>query len=618
MYNYDDEHSSRFTKRALIFGAFGLLGFTGLSARLYKLQVLDSDKYRGLAEENQFNYRLLVPSRGKIVDRQGRVFAANSDNFRLLLMPYQVRDLDALLSRLSGFFELSNRRQAQIRKDFASRDSFSPIRVVENMDWNTFAQVNMWLPDLPGIMPEVGEVRNYPLGAAQAHIIGYVGRVPPEKMVDNQPLLRHPGFRVGRTGVERNFDLELRGKPGALKYEVNALGRVIRELPDIRTSASTGKTIQLSLDRNLQSVAMQALDGTSGAACVLDVKTGEVNALVSTPSFDPNKFAKGISTEDYNALLADEFKPLFNKAIGGSYPPASCFKMVVAMAAFDAGLVDPKERIRCTGKIELGDRVFHCWKRRGHGLIDLNAAIGVSCDIYFYELAKRLGIDRIHKAALKFGFGTNFDLNLGGGSSGLVPSQAWKRARFDLPWAQGETLIAGIGQGYLAATPIQLAVMTARIATGKNVNPTLQYQSLDQVITQNKLGFSDRALAIARNGMDSVVNKPWGTAYTPEGIDGNNTLWAGKTGTGQVRRITQEERDDKVRKNEDLPWKLRDHALFVGYAPLDNPQFAISVIIEHGGSGSAQAAPRAKKILKYALEQRNSLVNSANKSGELL
>jgi penicillin-binding protein 2 len=476
----------------------------------------------------------------------------------------------------------------------------------------------MWLPDLPGIMPEVGEVRNYPLGAAQAHIIGYVGRVSPEQVVDNQPLLRHPGFRIGRIGVERNFDIELRGKPGALKYEVNALGRVIRELPDVRTRASTGKTIRLSLDRNLQNIAMQALDGTSGAACVLDVKTGEVTALVSTPSFDPNKFAKGISTKDYNALLADEYKPLFNKAIGGSYPPASCFKMVVAMAAFDAGLVDPKERIRCTGKIKLGDRIFHCWKRRGHGLIDLNSAIGVSCDTYFYELAKRLGIDRIHKAALKFGFGTNFDLDLGGGSSGLVPSQAWKRARFDLPWAQGETLIAGIGQGYLAATPIQLAVMTARIATGYDVKPTLQYQVPDQMVLQKELDFSNTALSIARKGMASVVNKPWGTAYTPAGIDGKNTLWAGKTGTGQVRRISQEERDTKVRKNKDLPWKLRDHALFVGYAPLDEPQFAISVVIEHGGSGSAEAAPRARKILKYAVEQRAALTNSENKNGEML
>lgn len=618
MYNHDDEYNSKFTRRTLVFGGVGFLGFAGLSARLYKLQVLDSDKYRGLAEENQFNYRLLVPSRGQIVDRKGRVLASNSDNFRLLLMPYQVRDLDILLSRLSTLVELSSTRKADIRKDFARRDPFSPVRVVENMDWNTFARVNMWLPDLPGVMPEVGEVRDYPLGKAQAHIIGYVGRVPPEQVVADQPLFRHPGFRVGRTGVERNFDLELRGKPGALKYEVNALGRVIRELPDIKTKAKSGKTVSLTLDRNLQNTAMQALDGTSGAACVLDVKTGEVIALVSTPSFDPNKFVKGISTKDYNALLADEFKPLFNKAIGGSYPPASCFKMVVAMAAFDAGLVNPKERIRCTGKVELGDRIFHCWKRRGHGLIDLNSAIGVSCDIYFYELAKRLGIDRIHKAALKFGFGTNFDLDLGGGSSGLVPSQAWKRARFDLPWAQGETLIAGIGQGYLAATPIQLAIMTARIATGKNVHPVLQYSASDQAIAQSKLDFSDAALAIARNGMASVVNKPWGTAYTAKGIDGKNTLWAGKTGTGQVRRISQEERDDKVRKNEDLPWKLRDHALFVGYAPLDKPQFAISVIIEHGGSGSAEAAPRARKILKYALEQRASIANSENKNGEML
>lgn len=599
-------------------GGGGLLGFVGLTSRLYQLQILEAKKYQGLSEENQFNFRLLVPSRGKILDHKGRVLASNVENFRILLRPDQVNDLDALLLRLSQVMTLSPEREAQIRKEFTKRAKASTIEIVDHMDWKTFARVNLWLPELPGIQPEAGEVRTYPAGNELAHIIGYVGAVPPDYPNKSEPLLRHQGFRIGRTGMERKFDLALRGKAGALKFEVNAVGRVIRELPDIRTKAKAGKDIKLSVDLELQSVAAKALAGTSGAACVLDLANGEVRALVSTPSFDPNKFAKGISNEDYQALLGDEFNPLFNKAIGGAFPPASCFKPVVAMAAMDAGLADPKERIHCSGKIELGDRVFHCWRRKGHGNVNLNGAIGVSCDIYFYELAKRLGIDRIHDAALKFGFGKLFDLDLGGGSSGLVPTQAWKRARFDLPWAQGETLIAGIGQGYLSATPLQLAIMTARIATGRKIVPTLVHQEGSSVDTIEPLGFSDAALDVAKQGMSSVVNKPWATAYTPNGLDGEGMLWAGKTGTGQVRRISQAERDDIVLKNKDLPWELRDHALFVGFAPLDKPQFAISVVVEHGGGGSSTAAPVARQILRFALQQNEKLVAIQNSKKQTL
>lgn len=602
MYKDDDDHN-RFTRRALVFGSLGLMGFAGLSSRLYQLQVLDAKKYRGLSEENQFNYRLLVPSRGQILDRTGQVIAGNTENFRLLLLPEQVQDLDRLLSKLSTFIDVSDARKTDIRKAFARRDSFSLIRVIDNMDWETFAKINLWLPDLPGIQPEVGEFRQYSSAEALAHIIGYVGRVPPNLAEEGRPLFRHPGFRIGLTGVERNFDTKLRGKAGALKYEVNAFGRVIREIPNVRTQAVAGEDLRLSLDRNLQLVAQQALAGTSGAACVLDVNTGEVRALISTPAFDPNKFARGISQVDYNALLNDKYKPLFNKALGGAFPPASCFKPVVAMAAIDAGLADQKERIHCKGKIKLGDRLFHCWHRPGHGRVNLNESIGVSCDIYFYELAKRLGIQRISDAAKKLGFGQLFDLGLGGGSKGIVPNRAWKRARFDLPWSQGETLIAGIGQGYLTATPVQLAVMTARIATGRKIVPTLLQNPLTTKPMQEPVEFSPRAYHVAREGLASVVNRPWGTAYSPEGIDGSGMKWAGKTGTGQVRQISMAERDDRVLDNEELSWELRDHALFVAYAPLKDPQFAIAVVVEHGGSGSREAAPRAVKILQYALAQ---------------
>ncbi|PHR59212.1 MAG: penicillin-binding protein 2 [Robiginitomaculum sp.] len=602
----DDDIAAKFTRRSIVFGTAGFLGFVGLSARLYQLQVLESGKYRGLSEENQFNYHLLVPSRGRILDRSARILATNIENFGLLLMPEQVTDLDALLSRLSRIIPLSEARKANIRKSFAKRGLRAPIRVANNMNWASFARVNLWLPDLPGIHPDVGEVREYPDGSDFAHVIGYVGRVPPEQARGAGALLRHPGFRIGRTGIERNYDLDLRGNPGALKVEVNALGRTVRELPDIRTSAAAGQDLQLTLDKEIQHAAHMALSGPdiSGAACLIDLEKGEVRALVSTPSYDPNKFARGISGADYKALLDDPLKPLFNKAVSGTYPPASCFKPVIAMAAFDAGLANPRERITCTGKIKLGDREFHCWRRRGHGRVNLNGALGTSCDVYFYEMARRLGIERIHDAALKFGFGQMFDLGLGTGSAGLVPNAAWKRARFDLPWAQGETLIAGIGQGYLASTPLQLAVMTARIATGRNIVPTLVAGTAKPATEIPQLDFSTNALNIAREGMSSVVNSPWGTAYVPNGLDGKNMLWAGKTGTGQVRRISQAERKNRIRKNAELKRELRDHALFVGYAPFFNPQFAVSLIVEHGGGGSKEAAPRARKILNFALQQQ--------------
>ncbi len=618
MIGRDEEDRTRFTRRTLMLGGAGLLGFASLTSRLYQLQILESKKYRGLSEENQFNFRLLVPSRGRILDRTGQELATNADNFRLLLRPEQVSDLDVLFEKLSKIINLPEGREAEIRKEFARRAKASTIRIADHMDWETFARVNLLLPELPGIQPEVGEIRTYPEGYDTAHIIGYVGSVPPEYPMGNEPLLRHPGFRIGRTGMERKYDLELRGEPGALKFEVNALGRVIRELPDIRTRAKPGKDIRLSIDKDLQAVAVKEFEGTSGAACVLDLASGEVRALASTPSFDPNKFSRGISNDDYQALLKDKLNPLFNKAIGGSFPPASCFKPVVAMAAMDARLADPKERIHCSGKIELGDRVFHCWRRKGHGNVDLNGAIGVSCDIYFYELARRLGIERIHAAAMKFGFGKLFDLDLGGGSAGLVPTQAWKRARFDLPWAQGETLIAGIGQGYLSATPIQLAVMTARIATGRKIIPTLEHKEDHDTNTAEPLGFSEAAFAMARQGMFSVVNRPWATAFSPDGLDGKGTLWAGKTGTGQVRRITQAERDDKVLKNDELPWEQRDHALFVGFAPFENPELAISVVVEHGGGGASAAAPRARRILKFALEKDRKLAAITSQQGQVL
>ncbi|PHS24141.1 MAG: penicillin-binding protein 2 [Robiginitomaculum sp.] len=596
----DDDSSSIFTRRALILSAAGLVGFGALTARLYKLQILQADRYRGLSDDNQFNFQLLAPSRGRILDRHGAPLATNADNFRLLLAPEQVPDIDELLVRLGKIVDLSDDTRARIDKAIKRGGKSSTVVLAENLDWTDFASANLHLPELPGVRPEVGEVRVYPDGPSMAHVLGYVGRVPESMDSDEDPLLRHPGFRIGRTGAERALDKDLRGKAGALKVEVSALGRVVRELPDPATIARPGKDITLTLDQRIQSFAAKRLEGQSAAVCAIDIATGAVPVLLSTPGFDPNLFAKGISGPDYRALLQDEFKPLFNKALGGTYPPASCVKPVIALTALRQGVTDSHERVRCTGKIKLGDREFHCWKRRGHGPVNMLGAIGKSCDIYFYEMARRLGIDNIRDAVREFGFGENFDLGIGGGSTGLVPDQAWKRARFGTSWSQGETLIAGIGQGYLATTPMQLAVMTARLASGRKVVPYLIEGQGEQNF--GDLGFSLASFGAARAGMIAVCEAPWGTAHRLGGLGLGDLKMAGKTGTGQVRRITKLERDDRVRKNNELPWTLRDHALFVTYAPADKPRYAVAVVIEHGGGGSVVAAPPARDILRELLK----------------
>ncbi|PHS27341.1 MAG: penicillin-binding protein 2 [Robiginitomaculum sp.] len=590
-----------FTRRALVLSGAGVAAFGALTARLYKLQILESDRYRGLSDENQFNYQLLPPSRGQILDRDGVPLAKNADNFRLLLEPEQVPDLDDLLARLSKIIPLRNDMHERIRKSLKRRSKSTAVVLAENLDWAQFAAANLQLPELPGVRPEVGELRIYPDGASMAHVIGYVGRVPESMDTEDEPLLRHPGFRIGRTGAEKALDKKLRGHAGALKVEVSALGRVVRELPDPATIARPGDDVELTLDQRVQSFAAARLKGQSAAVCAIDIDTGAVPVLLSTPGFDPNLFAKGISGPDYRSLLEDEFKPLFNKALGGTYPPASCIKPVIAVTALRQGITDGHERVLCTGKIKLGDREFHCWKRSGHGPVNMLGAIGKSCDIYFYEMARRLGIDNIRDAVHEFGFGENFDLGIGGGNTGLVPDQAWKRARFGTSWSQGETLIAGIGQGYLATTPIQLAVMTARLASGVKVMPYLIKGEEQHGF--GELGFSTAGLGAARAGMIAVCEAPWGTAYRMGGLGLGDLKMAGKTGTGQVRRITKVERDDRVRKNSELPWRLRDHALFVTYAPADAPRYAVAVVVEHGGGGSVVAAPPARDILRELLRE---------------
>ncbi|WP_420559227.1 penicillin-binding protein 2 [Tepidicaulis sp.] len=601
----DNVRYKTFSRRAALIGGLQFAAFTALASRMYYLQIIKSGEYTMLAEENRINKRLLAPLRGEIVDRFGDVLVSNRQNFRVMLVPEQTPHIEATLDKLSRIVPLPDRQRARIIKDARTSPSFLPILVAENLDWETFAEVNIHEPDLPGIVPDVGDTRHYPYGPDLAHVVGYVAAVS-EKDLEGKddPLLKLPGFRIGKSGIERELDQELRGRAGASHVEVNAYGRVIRELA--KDPGVPGAQVSLTLDMEVQKLATERLRGESASVVVMDIYNGDVIAIVSAPGFDPNDFNVGISQKKWDALLNDPYNPLLNKSIAGQYPPGSTFKPVVALAAYESGMIDPNHKVFCSGKYSLGSHDFHCWKKHGHGAMDMHDAIMHSCDVYFYEVAKRIGIDRIEAMARRFGLGDTLGFEVPGEKKGFVPSQGWKRATRGEPWHQGETLIAGIGQGFLLTTPLQLAVMTARLANGgKAVTPRIVRKvgsELDQHGPYPELGFSQPGLALVRKAMDSVSNVPGGTAYrsriTEEGME-----LAGKTGTAQVRRISRAERESGVLKNEDLEWRQRDHALFIAFAPVDAPRYAISVVVEHGSSGSGTAAPIARDVMKKVLER---------------
>ena len=595
------EQDAIFTRRSLILGGGGAAVFVALGARLYTLQVLESERYRTLSEDNQFNFLLTPPSRGRILDRAGRVIADNRDSYRVLLVPEQAGDLDLAVERLASVVPMSPETQERILEAARRAPGFRAITALDDLDWETFSAVNLNAPDLAGVIPNVAEVRRYTSGQAFAHVLGYV---QPAGEIDagDDPLLRYPGFRIGRAGVEAARESSLRGSAGSLKVEVNAYGRVIRELPEQSIPADPGTDVRLTLDAEVQDFANERLAGESASTVAMDVQTGDLLALNSTPGFDPNLFVTGISSTDFQALQNNDRRPLFNKALQGTYPPASTFKAITALAALDAGLASPSERVTCNGSIRLGDREFHCWRRRGHGRVNMRDAVKTSCDVYFYEMAQRLGIDRIHDMALRFGLGPAPDIGLAGVRDGLVPNEQWKRARFGQGWSTGETLISAIGQGFMLASPLQMAVMTARLASGLAVTPRL-YADQDTG-TPQPIDIAPEHFALIRDALRAVVHEPGGTSYyTLGGLGVDGVEMAGKTGSAQVYSITPEEREAGVRSQDDLPWRLRDHGMFVCYAPADRPRYAVATVVEHGGGGSRAAARPARDILRFVIER---------------
>lgn len=590
-----------FSRRAILLGGAQLGLAAALVGRLYYLQVLEAARYKKLSEENRISLRLIPPPRGVIVDRLGNPMAVNKQNYRVIIVAEQTPDLDQTLDSLSQIIEISDYDRKRTMKEVSRKRPFLPVTVRENLTWEEVARVEVNTPDLPGVTIDVGQSREYVIGASAAHVVGYVAAVAESDLGDD-PLLEIPGFRVGKNGIEKIYDLALRGKAGTSEVEVNSIGRVIRELS--RDEGKPGAEMVLTLDRELQQFAVDRLGQESGAVAVVDIHSGEVMVLASTPGFDPAAFAQGMTEDYWRQLTSDPKGPLTNKAIAGQYAPGSTFKTMVALAALDSGVVTPDHRVFCTGEVVLGDSHFHCWKKGGHGSVDMHEGIMKSCDVYFYDVARRVGIDRIAEMARRFGLGKIVGIDLPGEKTGLIPDSDWKLGVTGVAWQPGETLVAGIGQGYMLATPLQLAVMAARLANGGNaVVPHLSRDLVDRngVRLREKpsfqpIGVSAEALKTVIGGMVAVCNDQHGTAYGSRIPDAGFQM-AGKTGTSQVRRISRAERLAGVKKNEDLPWEERDHALFISFAPIDAPRFACAVIVEHGGGGSKAAAPIARDVL---------------------
>ena len=605
----DTEATSRsVTRRALVMGGGMAAMVTALGARMRFLGVEQADEFRLLAEENRINIRLIPPARGLIQDRNGKLIAGNEQNYRVVITRENAgktdEDVQQVLNRLSHIIPMTAEDLSDALKALKRNSAFVPITVADRVSWEDFSKIAVNAPALPGVTPEVGLSRVYPRDTDFAHIVGYVGPVSEKDLAaleNPDPLLRIPKFQIGKIGVEKWMEDTLRGSAGTKRIEVNAVGRVMRELD--REEGVKGKDLRLTIDADVQNFVQARLGDESAACVVIEVNTGDIIAAVSSPSFDPNLFVRGISQTDYSALTEHDHRPLANKVVQGAYPPGSTFKMVTALAALEAGVVDVNNSVRCPGYLEVGGRKFHCWKRGGHGKVDLQRSLAESCDVYFYDTAMKVGIDKIAEMGRKLGLGQRHDLPMSAITDGSMPDKAWKLENYKAEWVIGDTINASIGQGYVLASPLQLAVMTARIASGKMVAPRIIHSINDQpvkIAPSESLGLEGSKLLAVQMGMFEVMNGAQGTAKSARIVDETMRM-CGKTGTAQVRNISTAERDSGVVSNDRLPWKQRDHALFVGFAPVDNPRYAVSVVVEHGGGGSTVAAPIARDALLRAL-----------------
>ena len=625
-------------RRMFILSAAKVLVFSGIIARLFSLQISENKKYLTLSDKNRLREWRLPPIRGDFLDYFGNIIAGNTEVYQLHVIPEEVNNFKTLIVRLKEILNLTDKEYVKIIRKKNSQKPWETIIISENLSWEEFSKLNLYLHELDGAKPVLSISRNYPFKENYTHVLGYVSRASVSDLNENEIIRKNhvPGLRVGKTGLEKSFEKDLIGINGVQRYEVNAYGKRINQLDHI--DGIKGKNITLTIDTEVQKLANELLKDKSGSISVMDIYNGDVLALHSSPSFDPNLFFHGINTKDWKQIRENPLKPLINKTISGLYSPGSTIKPLVTLSALENDVISPNLKIRCTGKTELYGQTYHCWKKKpGHGLMSLRNAIKQSCDTYFYEVARRLGVDRLNLTAKKFGLGAQVLQNVFKNEKvGLVPSTKWKKDTLGRGWVLGETLITGIGQGYIQTTPLQLCLMTAQLANGgfkiyPKITVNEQQDSLDTIKNkiskkiikkkQDQFGIfekgekffkpsSDEFKPLFRNqenikfvleAMYGSTNEIMGTSYASR-FEDKKYQFAGKTGTSQVKRITEEERELDLHISQ-IPYEERDHALYVAYGPYINPRYALSVVVEHGGSGSSAAAPLAKKLFKLIIDR---------------
>ncbi len=576
-----------FSRRTFAIGtAMGGLGIL-LAGRMGYIAIAENEKYELESESNRVNLSLIPPRRGWLLDRNGAPLASNRADFRVDIIPDRTTDPEATVDALVPILDLDENQAADVKKRIADSPGFQPVEVASGLKYDQFAAVSVRLPDLPGVVPQRGYSRFYPTGPAVGHLLGYVGPANTEEFEeqDRNPLLITPGYKIGKDGLEQVFEQELRGVPGARRVEVTASGRILRDL-DTREDIQ-GDPVRLTIDGPLQDYAARRIGLESGSVVVMDCKTGDLLCMASMPSFDPNSFSAGIGRVEYSMLRENERVPLRNKVLKGLYPPGSTVKPMHSMAFLQAG-VQPEETITCGGGVRVGNRFFNCWSN--HGQVDMAKAIYQSCDSYYYRFAQKVGFEKVGAFAKGMGLGQEFELPVTSQFYGTVPSPAWLEEKYDREWQNYDTVNASIGQGYYLTSPLQLAVMTARLATGLYVEPRLVRDGKKPIF--QSANFSREHIAYVRQAMSDVVNGP-GTAGRGR-LPFEDILIAGKTGTAQVVSLSKS--DGKTG-----PWKYRDHGLFVFFAPFDNPRYAGAVVIEHGG-GSGAAYPIARDVMTYMFD----------------
>ena len=595
--------SKLITRRMFILSSLKVAAFIIIISRLFYLQISENIKWRSLSDKNRLREWKTVPQRGTIKDYFGTKIAKNTQVFQLHMVPEDVPNMEELFFKLSRIIDFNKGVQRNLVKRLKKRKPWEPIIVSDNLSWPEFSKLNLFLHEIQGIKPVVSIARKYLEDNSSSHILGYVSETS-IKDLENSELLREinmPGLKTGKNGLEKYLNEAMIGKPGVQRFEVNAYGKRIKELQFI--AGTPGVDFRTTIDQEVQKFASASMKDTSGSVCVMDIFTGDIVCMVSNPTFDSNKFVHGISQKDWQTLLEDKKKPLINKSLAGLYPPGSTIKPVVALSALENDVISPKLVVECRESIELYGQTYHCWKKRGHGYMNLRNAIKQSCDIYFYEIARRLGIDRLSVTAKQFGLGKRVLDNFNEERSGIVPDTKWKLNNIGKGWVLGETLISGIGQGYFQSTPIQLCLMIAQFANGGyEIKPRIIDSGMNlSSFGLKKLYNNKENIKFVNDALYGATNEPMGTSYRSR-FKKPEYIYAGKTGTSQIRRITAEERELEL-KQKDLPYERRDHALFVAFAPYKQPRYSISVVIEHGGTGSSAAAPIAKKVIKKVLDR---------------